>query len=74
MASLSTYAFSAFYTTLPHNLIKDKLRVVNLHVIERIFQREIKLVKILQSWLNINAKSIPIMEAFITVELRWLEH
>ena len=34
--SLSTYDFSILYTTLPHNLVKDKL--VNL--IERIFQRE----------------------------------
>ena len=31
--SLSTYDFSTLYTTLPHNLIKDKL-------IERTFQRE----------------------------------
>ena len=34
--SLSTYAFSTFYTTLPHNLIKDKL----IDLIERTFQRE----------------------------------
>ena len=33
---LSTYDFSTFYTTLPHNLIKDKL----VDLIERIFQRE----------------------------------
>ena len=25
MTSLSTYDFSTLYTTLPHNLIKDKL-------------------------------------------------
>ena len=35
-ASLSTYDFSTLYSTLPHNLIKDKLR----NLIERIFQRE----------------------------------
>ena len=34
--SLSTYDFSTLYTTLPHNLIKDKL----IHHIERNFQRE----------------------------------
>ena len=34
--SLSTYDFSTLYTTLPHNLIKDKL----VDLIERIFQRE----------------------------------
>ena len=35
-SSLSTYDFSTLYTTLPHNVIKDKL--VNL--VERLFQRE----------------------------------
>ena len=35
-ASLSTYDFSTLYTTLPHNLINDKL----VDLIERIFQRE----------------------------------
>ena len=35
-SSVSTYDFSTFYTTLPHNLIKDKL----VDLIERIFQRE----------------------------------
>ena len=35
-ASLSTYDFSTLYTTMPHNLIKDKL----LDLIERIFQWE----------------------------------
>ena len=35
-SSLSTYDFSTLYTTLPHNLIKDKLE----DFIERIFQRE----------------------------------
>ena len=35
-ASLSTYVFFTLYTTLPHNLIKDKL----MDLIERIFQRE----------------------------------
>ena len=34
--SLSTYDFSTLYTTLPHNLIKDKL----IDRIERTFQRE----------------------------------
>ena len=34
--SLSTYAFSTLYTTLPHNLIKDKL----MDLIERTFQGE----------------------------------
>ena len=35
-SSLSTYDFSALYTALPHNLIKDKL----VDLIERTFQRE----------------------------------
>ena len=35
-SSLSTYDFSTLYTTLPHNLIKDKL----VDLIERSFQRE----------------------------------
>ena len=35
-SSLSTYDFSTLCTTLPHNLIKDKLG----DLIERIFQRE----------------------------------
>ena len=35
-SSLSTYEFSTLYTTLPHNLIKDKL----VDLTERIFQRE----------------------------------
>ena len=34
--SLSTYDFSTLYTTLPHNLIKDKL----IDLIERVSQRE----------------------------------
>ena len=34
--SLSTYDFSTLYTTLPHNLIKDKL----IDLIERTSQRE----------------------------------
>ena len=34
--SLSTYDFSTLYTTLPYNLIKDKL----IYLIERTFQRE----------------------------------
>ena len=34
--SLSTYDFSTLYTTLPHNLIKDKL----IDLIENTFQRE----------------------------------
>ena len=38
-ASLSTYDFPTLYTTLPHNLIKDKL----VDLIERIFQRECSL-------------------------------
>ena len=36
LISLSTYIFSTLYTTLPHNLIKDKLT----DLIERTFQRE----------------------------------
>ena len=36
MTSLSTYVFFTLYTTLPHNLIKDKL----IDLIERTFQRE----------------------------------
>ena len=39
-ASLSTYDFSTLYTTLPHNLIKEKL--VNL--IEWTFKREGSLI------------------------------
>ena len=35
-SSLSTYDFSTLYTTLPHNLIKDKL----VDLIERTFQWE----------------------------------
>ena len=35
-SSLSIYDFSTLYTTLPHNLIKDKL----VDLIERTFQRE----------------------------------
>ena len=34
VASLSTYDFSTLYTTLPHNLIKNKL----IDLIERTFQ------------------------------------
>ena len=34
--SLSTYDFSTLYTTLPHNLIKEKL----INLIEWIFKRE----------------------------------
>ena len=33
---MSTYDFSTLYTTLPHNLIKDKL----IDLIERTIQRE----------------------------------
>ena len=36
MISLSTYDFSTPYTTLTHDLIKDKL----IDLIERTFQRE----------------------------------
>ena len=36
MSSLSTYDFSTLYTTLPHNLIMDKL----VDLIERTFHRE----------------------------------
>ena len=39
MTSLSTYDFSTLYTTLPHNLIKDKL----IDLIERTFQKEASL-------------------------------
>ena len=35
-SSLTTYDFSTSYTTLPHNLLKDKL----VDLIERTFQRE----------------------------------
>ena len=35
-SSLSTYDFSTLYTTLPHNLIKDKL----MDLFERTFQKE----------------------------------
>ena len=35
-ASFSTYDFSALYTTLPHNLIKEKLT----ELIEQTFNRE----------------------------------
>ena len=35
-SSLSTYDFSTLYTTLSHNLIKDKL----VYLIERTFHRE----------------------------------
>ena len=37
-SSFSTYDFSTLYAALPHNLIKNKLHVVDL--IERTFQRE----------------------------------
>ena len=36
MTNLSTYDISSLYTTLPHNLIKDKL----IDLIERFFNRE----------------------------------
>ena len=36
--SLSTYTFSTLYTSLPHNLIKEK----NLDVIERAFKKFFK--------------------------------
>ena len=35
-SGLSTYEFSALYTTLPHNLIKEKLT----ELIEQIFNRD----------------------------------
>ena len=35
--SLSTYDFSTLYTTLPHNLIKEKL----INLIERTFKKEV---------------------------------
>ena len=38
--SLSTYDFSTLYTTLPHNLIKEKL----IHLIEWTFKREGSLI------------------------------
>ena len=37
MTSLSTYDFSTLYTTLPHNLIEEKL----IDLIERTLQREV---------------------------------
>ena len=45
MTSLSTNEFSTLYTTLPHNLIKDKLidlieRYKLIDLIERTLQRE----------------------------------
>ena len=36
MTGLSTYDFSTLYTTLPHNLIKDKL----IDLIERTFREK----------------------------------
>ena len=36
MTSLSTYDFSSLYTTLTHNVIKDKL----IDLIEKTFRRE----------------------------------
>ena len=38
VTGLYTYNFSTFYTTLPHNLIKEKL----LDLIERAFKKTIK--------------------------------
>ena len=38
MTSLSTYDYSTLYTTLPHNLIKEKI----LDLIERTFKRALK--------------------------------
>ena len=38
--SLSTYDFSTLYTTLPHNLIKEKL----INLIEWTFKREVYLI------------------------------
>ena len=38
--SLSTYDFSTLYTTLPHNLIKEKL----INLIEWTFKREVRLI------------------------------
>ena len=42
MTSLSTHDFSTLYTTLPHNLIKEKL----LDLIERTFKKIFKNVKV----------------------------
>ena len=36
MSTMSTYDFSTLYTTLPHNLIKNKV----MDLIKRIFQME----------------------------------
>ena len=51
MISLSTYDFSTLYTTLPHNLIKEKL----LDLIEWTFKRALKTVSLYlacnDSWL-----------------------
>ena len=38
-SSLSTYDFSTLYTTLPHNLIKEKLT----ELIEQTFNRDVSL-------------------------------
>ena len=44
--SLSTYDFSTLYTTLPHNLIKEKI----LDLIEWTFKRPIKKTMVLFIW------------------------
>ena len=38
--SLSTYDFSTLYTTLPHNLIKEKLLDLNERAFKKIFKNE----------------------------------
>ena len=40
MTSLSTYDFSIRYTTLPHNLIKEKLLDLIVRAFKRIFKNE----------------------------------
>ena len=40
MTSLSTYDFSTLYTTLPHNLIKEKLLDLIEHAFKKIFKNE----------------------------------
>ena len=47
-SSLSTYDFSTLYTTLPHNLIKEKLT----ELIEQTFYSEGSLYLALVSWVR----------------------
>ena len=49
VSSLSTYGFSTLYTTLPHNLIKDKL----VDLTERTFPRKGSLYFILHVMIKV---------------------